>query len=74
MEGETWGPTSDNMLSLAIGALAIDETNSSILYAGTGEGNFGALNSQYEFGNLKTNDFTETWKLNGENVFINSRF
>lgn len=61
------------MLSLAIGALATDETNSSILYAGTGEGNF-ALNSQYGIGNLKTNDLAETWKLNGENVFINSRF
>lgn len=71
--GRTWGPTSDNMLSLAIGALAIDETNPSILYAGTGEGNF-ALNSQYGIGNLKTNDLAETWKLDGENVFINSRF
>jgi hypothetical protein len=61
------------MLSLAIGALAIDETNPSILYAGTGERNF-ALNSQYGIGNFKTNDLAETLKLNGENVFINSRF
>ena len=46
------------MLSLAIGALAIDETNPSILYAGTGEGNF-ALDSQYGIGILKTNDGVE---------------
>ena len=61
------------MLSLAIGALAIDETNSDILYAGTGEGNF-ALDSQYGIGILKTTDGAKTWKLSGEDTFVNSRF
>ena len=38
--GRRWNPTSDNMLSLAIGAIAIDETNPDILYAGYRRGEF----------------------------------
>lgn len=37
--GRTWSPTSDNQLSLAIGALALDSTDQTgkTLYAGTGQ-------------------------------------
>jgi len=75
--GKTWSPKSDNIpdgvISLAIGALAIDETNPEILYAGTGEGNF-AWDSHYGVGILKTTDGGETWTLKAHDIFINSRF
>jgi photosystem II stability/assembly factor-like uncharacterized protein len=35
--GRTWMPTTDNAISLAIGALVIDPNNSNVIYAGTGE-------------------------------------
>jgi photosystem II stability/assembly factor-like uncharacterized protein len=38
--GNTWNPLTDGQSSLWIGAIAIDPTNSSILYAGTEEKNF----------------------------------
>src|SRR5437867_3887403 len=71
--GNHWTPTSDNMLSLAIGALAIDASNPEVLYAGTGEGNFGG-DSQYGLGIIKTRNGGQTWELKGMNTFISSRF
>jgi hypothetical protein len=38
--GTTWFPRTDQMPSLAIGAVAFDHTNSKRVYAGSGEGNF----------------------------------
>jgi photosystem II stability/assembly factor-like uncharacterized protein len=35
--GGTWRPTFDNQSAIAIGALAFDQTNPDIVYAGTGE-------------------------------------
>ena len=71
--GNQWIPTSDNVLSLAIGALAIDASNPEVLYAGTGEGNFGG-DSQYGLGIIKTTNGGQTWELKGMNTFISSRF
>ena len=71
--GNHWTPTSDNVLSLAIGALAIDAGNPEVLYAGTGEGNFGG-DSQYGLGIIKTTNGGQTWELKGMNTFISSRF
>jgi photosystem II stability/assembly factor-like uncharacterized protein len=76
--GSHWAPTSDNVLSLAIGALAIDPSNPEVLYAGTGEGNFTG-DSQYGLGILKTTDGGKTWVSKGwesnvKNTFTNSRF
>jgi hypothetical protein len=34
--GLTWGPTTDQMLSLSMGAIAMDPANPQVLYAGTG--------------------------------------
>jgi photosystem II stability/assembly factor-like uncharacterized protein len=83
--GKNWIPTSDNALSLAIGALAIDHNNPLILYAGTGESNFSG-DSQYGLGLIKTIDGGNTWEAKGidkssiidapanMNGFLNSRF
>ena len=38
--GATWAPRTDQLPSLAIGALAFDPADSSTVYAGSGEGNF----------------------------------
>jgi hypothetical protein len=38
--GTSWAPRSDFLPSLAIGAIAFDPTNTSRVYAGSGEGNF----------------------------------
>lgn len=38
--GATWAPRTDQMPSLAIGAITFDPTSSKTVYAGSGEGNF----------------------------------
>jgi photosystem II stability/assembly factor-like uncharacterized protein len=72
-EGKHWTPTSDNAISLAIGALAMDPNNPEILYAGTGEGNFTG-DSQYGLGILKTTNGGKTWELKAKGKFNNDRF
>jgi photosystem II stability/assembly factor-like uncharacterized protein len=72
-EGKHWTPTSDNAISLAIGALAMDPNSPEILYAGTGEGNFTG-DSQYGLGILKTTDGGQTWELKAKGTFVNDRF
>ncbi len=59
-DGSTWTPRTDDMPSLAIGALAAAPSNDSIVYAGTGEG---ALSGDSYFGNgiLKSTDGGTTW-------------
>src|SRR3982074_892856 len=56
----TWTPQTDNLPSLAIGALAIAPTDDTIVYAGTGEG---ALSGDSYFGNgvFKSTDGGNTW-------------
>jgi photosystem II stability/assembly factor-like uncharacterized protein len=39
-EGTSWAPRTDDMRSLAIGAIAFDPQNPKTVYAGSGEGNF----------------------------------
>ncbi|MHC4233604.1 MAG: WD40/YVTN/BNR-like repeat-containing protein [Planctomycetota bacterium] len=41
--GASWNETDDTMLNLAVTTIAMDPTNSSILYAGTGEGFFNSV-------------------------------
>ncbi len=71
--GRNWKAKSDNLPSLAIGALAIDESNPLVVYAGTGEGNF-STDSQYGMGIIKTVDGGENWELKGLSTFFTSRF
>jgi uncharacterized repeat protein (TIGR01451 family) len=57
---EVWTPKTDNLPSLAIGALAVAASNDAVVYAGTGEG---ALSGDSYFGNgvLKSTDGGNTW-------------
>jgi photosystem II stability/assembly factor-like uncharacterized protein len=63
-KGQSWHATSDNAYSLAMGALAIDPTNPSILYAGTGEFSKG-VGAFFGAGMLKTTDAGKTWNSAG---------
>ena len=56
----TWSAKTDNLPSLAMGALAVAPTDDRIVYAGTGEG---ALSGDSYFGNgiLKSTDGGATW-------------
>jgi uncharacterized repeat protein (TIGR01451 family) len=69
LNGTTWVPKTDNLPSLAIGALAIAPTDDSIIYAGTGEG---ALSGDSYFGNgiLKSTDGGQTWQHVSGDYFV----
>ena len=82
--GITWTPTSDNAITLGIGALAMAASSPQTMYAGTGEGNayyyvqnfpLGAATESY-WGNgiLKTVDGGNTWVVQGELTFAGASF
>ena len=71
--GANWFATSDNELSLAIGAIAVDPANPQIVYAGTGEGNF-AGDSYYGNGVLKSINGGASWTMNATATFVGARF
>src|SRR5215208_578068 len=60
--GTTWVAKTDNLPSLAIGALAVAPSNDNVVYAGTGEG---ALSGDSYFGNgvMKSTDGGQTWSV-----------
>ena len=58
--GANWTPLTDNQPSLAVGAMAIDPTNSNVIYVGTGEGNRSG-DTYYGQGLLKSTDGGSTW-------------
>jgi len=66
--GKTWRALTDTQCSLAMGSIAIDPRNSQVIYAGTGELNFGADN-YYGCGLLKSTDGGITWTQMGASVF-----
>ncbi len=64
--GNDWQPRTDNQPSLAIGAIAFDPSNPSIVYAGTGEGDaFWFLGA----GLLRSSDGGTTWTLHAAAPF-----
>jgi photosystem II stability/assembly factor-like uncharacterized protein len=69
--GATWAPRTDRMPSIAIGALAFDPTESTKVYAGSGEGNFyfnlGA-------GVYRSTDGGGTWSVLSSDPFVGSGF
>jgi photosystem II stability/assembly factor-like uncharacterized protein len=71
--GQNWIATSDNEVSLAIGALAMDPSNHLVLYAGTGEGNFSG-DSYYGSGLLKTTNGGSSWTALATATFTGTRF
>lgn len=58
--GATWIPKMHDEASLSSGALAIDRTNTNIVYYGTGEATYSAA-SYYGRGLLKSTDGGDTW-------------
>jgi photosystem II stability/assembly factor-like uncharacterized protein len=58
--GATWAPRTDQMPSLAIGAIAFDPADPKKAYAGTGEGNFYAALGT---GVYRSTDGGTTWKV-----------
>ncbi len=58
--GAHWEPLTDELPSLAIGAITIDPTNPDVIYVGTGEGNR-AADTYYGAGLFKSTDGGQTW-------------
>ncbi len=71
--GKNWATRTDNEVSLAIGALAMDPSDHLVLYAGTGEGNFSG-DSYYGNGVLKTIDGGNSWTTLATPTFTGTRF
>ena len=62
--GATWTAMDDQLPTLAIGCVVTHNTNSNIIYLGTGEGSFNA-DAVYGVGVLKSVDGGSTWNLTG---------
>jgi photosystem II stability/assembly factor-like uncharacterized protein len=69
--GATWTPRTDQMPSLAIGAIAFDPTASNRVYAGSGEGNFYA---NLGAGVYKSTDGGTTWTVAASATFLGVGF
>lgn len=60
-KGRTWTPLTDQAMSLAVGALAIDPIDPNVLFAGTGEYAEG-VGSYYGSGLMRSMDGGTSWK------------
>lgn len=69
--GVNWTPLTDGQDSLAVGAIAIDPSNTNVVYVGTGEANQ-SCDSHYGVGVLKSLDGGSTWTTLGASVFQNT--
>lgn len=69
--GATWEPRTEQMPSLAIGAVTFDPTNSNRAYAGSGEGNF---YSNLGAGVYKSTDGGTTWTVAASAPFVGVGF
>jgi hypothetical protein len=72
--GVTWAPMTDGQASLAMGALAFAPSNPQIVYAGTGEPDFGSQDDYYGAGLLKSSDGGKTWQLLAGATFAGDSF
>ena len=79
--GMTWTSLTDGMPSLFMGALAVAPSNSQVIYAGTGEANFGPskkrinrFNIYSGRGILKSTDGGQTWIQLGADIFNRRTF
>jgi photosystem II stability/assembly factor-like uncharacterized protein len=68
--GGTWKPRTDELPSLAIGAVAFDPSNAKRVYAGSGEGN-GQVGGA---GVYKSTDGGTTWSVEASNPFVGAGF
>ncbi|HSR94223.1 MAG TPA: hypothetical protein VLK56_05105 [Solirubrobacterales bacterium] len=72
--GAEWTPRTDDQRTLSIGAIAFDPNDSSVVYAGTGEGNWAySLLGQ---GMLRSGDGGSTWTAmaSGQELFAHQGF
>ncbi len=83
-QGQTWTPLCDDQPSLAIGALAIGNSDPQVLYAGTGEGNVQLYSTAFPLnsapgvylgvGILRSADGGATWVNTATALFANHSF
>ena len=69
--GATWAPRTDFMPTLTTGAIAFDHAHPSIVYAGTGEGNW---YQHWGIGVLKSTNGGTTWAVLATNPFVGQGF
>lgn len=62
--GASWQPLTDDLPSLAVGALALDPNNSNTIYLGTGEAHFSS-STYYGAGIFKSVDGGQSWQQTG---------
>ena len=62
--GANWTPLGDDLPSMSVSAIAIDESNPSTLWIGTGEG-WGNVDAIHGVGILKSTDGGLTWNTTG---------
>ncbi len=71
--GATWTALGDDLPSTAIGALALDPSDESIVYAGMGEANY-ANHSRYGLGLARSADGGQTWRVLAAGTFAGRCF
>jgi photosystem II stability/assembly factor-like uncharacterized protein len=71
--GNGWKPLTDELPSLAIGALALDPADERVIYAGSGEPNF-AYHSLYGLGLYKSTDGGRSWRVLAAETFAGRAF
>lgn len=62
--GVNWTPLGDDLPSMSVSAIALDESNPSTIYIGTGEG-WGNVDALHGVGILKSTDGGATWNTTG---------
>ena len=67
--GLSWTPLGDAQCSLAVGSIAIDPVNPSIVYVGTGE-QHNSADSYYGCGVLRSTNGGDTWTQFGAELFV----
>ena len=72
--GTSWQPMTDNIPSLAVGAVAVHPSNSNTILIGTGEGFVLSSWFIYGVGVLKSTDGGLTWNQTGLNVADSTKF
>lgn len=71
--GGSWTPVGDYAPSLSFGAVAYDNADSRVVYAGTGEPHY-SLDSFPGVGLLRSMDGGQSWELRGMDIFLGQSF
>ena len=71
--GRKWKAQTDNLPTLAIGALALDPSDEKVIYAGSGEANY-AYHSLYGLGLYKSTDSGLSWQVLAAKTFAGRTF